>query len=142
MDIDKIIQVIDALIVEANTEINFLQSQITRLVIEQVALYAHDNINGFPMTFGVLGNSASLDEDLANELKENSAQLTATIMDKEQRRNALLHLKNLIENGNELVMNVLQQQLSEWVSGELPFDAIITPGEIHLSGHIKPYPYK
>ncbi len=142
MDIDKIIKVIDTLIVEANTEINFLQSQITRLVIGQVAIYAHDNIEGFPMTFGILSNSASLSKNLASELQEDSAQITATIMDREQRRNALLHLKNLIENNNEHVVNVLEQQLSEWVNGEFPFDAIITPDGIHPSGHIKSYPYK
>ena len=38
---------------------------------------------------------------------------------------------------NENAMKVREQQLSEWVDGGPPFDAIITPDEIHLSGHIE-----
>ena len=142
MDIKKVIQVVDVLIAEANEEINLLQSQVTRLVIEQVALYAHDNIEGFPMTFGELGTSASLNKDLADEIQADSAELDAIILDYEQRRNALLHLKTLLEAGNKQAIETLEGQLTKWMNDSPPFDAIISPDEEHPSGHLKPYPYQ
>lgn len=140
LDIPKLNQAIDEMIANANEEINELQTQVTRLVIEQVAIFAHDNIQGFPMTFGTLSNSQALDKETESNIREGSAELSATLIDREQRRNALIHLKKLLTEGNERAIQTLQTELDKW--GDPKLEAIISPHKEHPSGEVKPYPYK
>lgn len=137
MDANTAKKLVTILIQEITVEINGIKSQLVGDIIMQVAIYAHDHIGAHRMAFGVLSDSASLDEEYLEELDE----IRAVLLDREQRRNALKHLLFLIEEGHEATLQLLREELLRFFDeGEL-YEFLSAPESEFPNEHVKPYPY-
>jgi hypothetical protein len=103
----------------------------------QVAIYAHDHIGANRLDFGELSNSPSLAEETFAEFEE----LKAVFHDREHRRNALKHLKHLLEEGNTEALQLLQQELGRFFSEDETYEFLFEPEKEGPNEYIKPYPY-
>jgi hypothetical protein len=137
MDTDTAVELIDVLIQEATVEINAIKAQVVDAIVMQVAIYAHDHIEADRLDFGMLSNSPSLDEEDLSELEE----LKAVLLDREHRRNALKHLKHLLEEDNAEAMQLLQQELGRFFSEDETYGFLFEPEVEYPNEHVNPYPY-
>lgn len=137
MDTDTAIELIDALIQEITVEIHAIKAQVADAIVMQVAVYAHDHIEADRSDFGVLSDSPSLAEETFAEFEE----LKAVFLDREQRRNALKHLKHLLEEGNEDVLQLLQQELGRFFNEDETYGFLLEPETECPHEYAKPYPY-
>ncbi|MCI0561357.1 MAG: hypothetical protein MN733_22960 [Nitrososphaera sp.] len=137
MDAETAIKVIDKLIQAASFEINDIKAQITGDVVMQVAIYSHDHIGADRLDFGVLSNSPSLGDEYFEKLGE----IKAVLLDREQRRNALKHLKHLLEEGNTEIVRLLQEELQRFFNKEEMYQFLLEPELEYPNEHVKSYPY-
>ncbi len=137
MNTEIVVKVIDKLIQAVSFEINDIKAQIASDIIMQMAIYSHDNIRVDRRDFGVLSNSPSL----GNEYFEQLGETKAVLLDREQRRNALKHLKDLLEEGNTEVIQFLQGELQHFFNVEEMYQFLLEPELEYPNEHVKSYPY-
>ena len=130
MNVETAIKVIDRLTQAISLEINSIKSEIVGSIVVQVAVYSHDHIEANRPDFGVLSSSPSLTGENLDELEK----VKAVLLDREQRRNALMHLKHLLEKGNPEAMQLLQEELQRFVNanGQVSF-----PSPAHIVTAVK-----
>lgn len=137
MKTEAAVELIDVLIQAASVEINSIKAQVVSDIVMQVAVYAHDHLGAKGMAFGMLSHSPTLDE----EYFEEAEQTKAALLDREQRRNALKHLKHLIQVGDPEVMQILEQELSHFFSENETYQFLFEPEGEYPNEYVKPYPY-
>lgn len=137
MNVNTAMELIDTLIRGISIEINSIKSQVAGDIVMQVAVYSHDHIGAHTTAFGVLSNSASLDQEHLEELDK----VKAVLLDREQRRNALKHLKRLLEEDNETAMLILERELLRFFSGDETYAFLLEPELEYPNEYVKSYPY-
>jgi len=137
MDVNTGTELIDRLIQEISIEINGIKSRVAADIVMQVAIYSHDHIGADRMDFGVLSDSPSLDQEYLEEL----GKIEAVLLDREQRRNALKHLKHLLEENNTEAMRFLQEELLCFFSEDETYKSLLEPKSEHPNELVQPYPY-
>lgn len=137
MDTNTAIELVDQLIQEVTIEINAIKAQVADAIVMQVAIYAHDHIEADRLDFGTLSDSPSLAEETFTEFEE----LKAVFHDREHRRNALKHLKHLLEEGSAEASQLLQQELGRFFSEDETYEFLFEPEKEGANEYIKPYPY-
>ncbi len=137
MDANTAKKLIETLIQEVTIEINSIKSQVVGEIVMQVAIYSHDHIGAHRMAFGVLSDSASLDEEHLEELDE----IKAVLLDREQRRNALKHVLLLIEEGHEEALQLLRKELLRFFDEGEMYEFILAAEPEYPNEYVKPYPY-
>lgn len=138
MNVETAIEVIDRLIQAISVEINSIKSEVVGGIVMQVAIYPHDHIEADRPDFGVLSNSPSLGDEGLEELEKTKAVL----LDREQRRNALKHLKHLLEKGNTEAVRLLQKELHRFFSEDETYQFLLEPESEYPNEYVKPYPYR
>jgi hypothetical protein len=131
------LELIDVLIQAVSIEINSIKAQVVSDIAMQVAIYAHDHLGAKRMAFGMLSDSPGLDEEHLDEAE----QTKAVLLDREQRRNALKHLKHLIQVGDPEVMQILDQELSRFFRKNETYQFLFEPEGEYPNEYVKPYPY-
>ncbi|MBM3302082.1 MAG: hypothetical protein FJY85_19295 [Deltaproteobacteria bacterium] len=137
MDINTAKALIDRLIQSISTEINDIKSQVAGDIVMQVAIYSHDHIGADRAAFGVLSESGSLDREHLHELH----RLQAVLLDREQRRNALKHLRHLLDDRNDEAMRLLDRELQRSFSQDEGYAFVLEPGLEYPNEYVKAYPY-
>jgi hypothetical protein len=137
MDKDTATALIDNLIQEITIEINGIKAQIAGDMIMQVAIYSYDHVGADRKAFGVLSDSPTVDK----EYLEETEQVRAVLLDREQRRNALKHLGHLIREGNVEALRLLQQELQRFFSKDETYAFFLEPETEHPNEYVKPYSY-
>jgi len=137
MDTGTVVEVIDQLIQDITVEINGIKAQVADAIVMQVAIYAHDHIGADRPDFGVLSDSPSLDEETFAEFEK----LKAVLLDREQRRNALKHLKRLLEEGNAAAIEPVRQELGHFFDTGETYKFLLEPKSEHPNEYVKSYPY-
>lgn len=138
MNVEKAIEVIDRLIQAISVEINSIKSEVVGGIVMQVAIYSHDHIEADRPDFGVLSDSPSLGDEDLGELEKAKAVL----LDREQRRNALKHLRHLLEKGNTEAIRFLQKELHCFFSEDETYQFLLEPESEYPNEYVKPYPYR
>jgi hypothetical protein len=137
MDMSLAVELIDQLIEGTTVEINGIKAQVADIIVMQVAVYAHDHIGADGLDFGVLSDSPSLSgEELAEFDK-----MKAVLLDREQRRNALKHLRHLLKEDNAAVMELLQQELRRFFSEDETYGFLFEPELEYPNEYVKSYPH-
>jgi hypothetical protein len=130
-------KLLDSLIRDVTFELNSIKSQVFNDITMQVAIYSHDHIGARRIAFGVLSNGPGLDKEHVDELEE----IKAVLLDREQRRNALKHLKRLIEEGKEEALQLLWKELICFFSDKETYGFMLDPEFEYPNEYVKPYPY-
>ena len=134
---DTALDLLDGLIRDASIEINSIKSQVVADMIEQIAIYSHDHIGADRKAFGQLSASPSLDREYLDEL----VKIKTVLLDREQRRNALKHLRSLLKQGDETAERLLREELTRFFSEFESYQFFLEPEAEYPNEHVKPYPY-
>ena len=85
----------------------------------------------------MLSSSPSLAEEDVAELDK----VKAVLLDREQRRNALRHLKHLLEKENPEAVRLLQEELQRFFNMDETYQFFLEPESEYPNEYVKPYPY-